>query len=257
MQKRHKSLITSIILVCFLLSTVSALAIRHYVMLTAKSVHTTQAISARDENNSPAISLQWEQRTHFASKKISITQIGLYTSHVSHYSASKAGKSVKSGVQTRAAGSSVQPMNTPPAPGGQGKIIVISIPNQWMYMYQNGQQVASTPITTGRPGLDTPAGTFHVFAKESPTTFYSMWPAGSANYFAPTHINFALEFLYPGYFIHDSLWRHDYGPGSNVPHMVPGYGAETGSHGCVNVPYSIMPWLYSWANLNMTVQLLD
>lgn len=257
MQKRYKPLIKWAILICFLLSTVGALAIHHYTMSTSASVHPTHSISAQGENDAPAISFNWEQRTHFAAKKINITQLGLQTSHAVHHSSRRLGKNLQARPQARVAGTPLQPANIPPAPTSQGKVIVISLSNQWMYMYQNGQQVANTPITTGRPGLATPAGIFHVFAKESPTTFYSMWPAGSANYFAPTHINFALEFLNPGYFIHDSLWRHDYGPGSNAPHTVPGYGVETGSHGCVNVPYAIMPWLYSWANMNTTVQLLN
>ncbi|GCF08435.1 L,D-transpeptidase [Dictyobacter arantiisoli] len=150
-----------------------------------------------------------------------------------------------------------QDLTIPPdaLPTDAVKFILINITNQWMYVYQDGAQIANTPITTGRPGLDTPIGTFHIFNKASPTTFVSMWPPGSPNYFAPTYINFALEFLNPGYFIHDSLWRNVYGPGSNTPHYVAGYGTESGSHGCVNVPYSTMSWLYNWADIGTTVQL--
>jgi Uncharacterized protein conserved in bacteria len=140
---------------------------------------------------------------------------------------------------------------------GGGKVIVISIPRQWMYIYENGKQIANTAIATGRPGLDTPVGTFHIFNKQSPTTFYSRWPAGSPNYFPPTHINYAMEFVGGGYFIHDSSWRYEYGPGADEQHYIPGHGYETGSHGCVNVPLSTMTWLYNWAPLGTTVQVTN
>jgi lipoprotein-anchoring transpeptidase ErfK/SrfK len=262
MQKRYKSLIGWIILLCFLLSTVSALALRHFTMTHAGSVHAIHSSAARNESNSSDTSSNWEHQTNIGLGKAAITQIGLHpasTIHTSRHPASSLGKDLK----YTTTGSLVRAMNTHPAPNSvvtplapsdQGKIILISLSNQHMYMYQDGKEVADTLITTGRPGLDTPAGTFHVFNKESPTTFYSIWPPGSPNYFAPTHINFALEFLSPGYFIHDSLWRHVYGPGSNDPHIVGGYGVETGSHGCVNVPYAIMPWIYNWTDINTTVQ---
>ncbi|GHO85376.1 L,D-transpeptidase family protein [Dictyobacter formicarum] len=155
---------------------------------------------------------------------------------------------------TPPAQSSWNPVNTLSVPD-TGKIIIINVTNQWLYAYQDGQQVTSSAITTGRPGLDTPIGTFQVINKESPTTFYSIWPQGSPYYFPPTRIQFALEFLGSGYFIHDAFWRNDYGPGSNVPHYIPGYGTELGSHGCVNVPYSTMSWLYNWADLGTTVEI--
>ncbi|GCE23956.1 L,D-transpeptidase family protein [Dictyobacter kobayashii] len=146
------------------------------------------------------------------------------------------------------------PANTASVPA-TGKAIIINITNQWLYAYQDGQQITSSAITTGRPGLDTPIGTFQIFNKESPTTFYSIWPSGSPYYFAPTRIQFALEFLSAGYFIHDAFWRNDYGPGSNIPHYIPGYGTESGSHGCVNVPYGTMSWLYNWADIGTTVEI--
>src|SRR5437660_4136758 len=59
------------------------------------------------------------------------------------------------------------------------KLIVVSVSQQWMHDYANGQEVYSAPVTTGRPELPTPMGTYHVYQKLSPTTFYSPWPQGS------------------------------------------------------------------------------
>src|SRR5438874_1752273 len=40
-------------------------------------------------------------------------------------------------------------------------------------------------------------------------------------------------------------WRSRYGPGTNGPPYDP-TGEDTGTHGCVNVPYSNMVWLWNW-----------
>lgn len=139
---------------------------------------------------------------------------------------------------------------------GAGKLVVINRTTQWAYFYENGRQVRSAPVTTGQPGLETPLGVYHVFVKLSPTTFYSPWPVGSPYWYAPTHINYALEFKEGGYFMHDSWWRSVYGPGTNVYHHDPVYGWITGSHGCVNMSYSVAQWLYGWAPIGTTVKII-
>ncbi len=140
-------------------------------------------------------------------------------------------------------------------PSSQGKVIVVSLSQQWLYAYQDGTQVFNAAVMTGRPGLETPTGTFHVFAKLSPTTFYSPWAYGSPNWYPPTHINYALEFLSGGYFLHDSWWHTVYGPGTNGWHYDPTYGWQWGSHGCVAMPLNAAAWLYDWAPIGTTVQI--
>ncbi len=141
------------------------------------------------------------------------------------------------------------------APSAQGKVIVVNLSQQWLYAYENGQQVFNTAVMTGRPGLETPTGTFHVFAKLSPTTFYSPFPYGSVNWYPPTYINYALEFLSGGFFLHDSWWHTVYGPGTNDWHYDPTYGWQDGSHGCVAMPLASGAWLYNWAPIGTTVQI--
>lgn len=138
----------------------------------------------------------------------------------------------------------------------QGKVIVVSLSKQWLYAYDNGSQVFSVAVITGRPSLPTPLGTYHVFAKLSPTTFYSPWPAGSPNWYPPTHVKYALGFLAGGYFLHDTWWHTVYGPGTNGWHYDPVYGWQWGSHGCVGMPLSAAAWLYNWAPIGTTVQVV-
>ena len=84
--------------------------------------------------------------------------------------------------------------------------------------------------------------------REHPTQFKSTEPPGSAFWYPPTPIKYALEYHAGGYFFHDSWWRADYGPGMNFPHYDSG-GDETfagnGSHDCMNMIPNDVQWLYS------------
>lgn len=152
------------------------------------------------------------------------------------------------------------PLSTRPAQAanaantGSGKSIVVSISKQWVYAYQGGSQVFSAAVMTGRPSLPTPTGTYHVFAKASPTTFYSPWPEGSPNWYPPSHINYALEFRGGGFYLHDSWWHSTYGPGTNGWHHDPRFGWQWGTHGCVAMALASAAWLYNWAPIGTTVQ---
>lgn len=140
-------------------------------------------------------------------------------------------------------------------PSAKGKVIIVSLSQQWLHAYQDGKEVYNAAVMTGRPTLTTPTGTYHVFAKLSPTTFYSPWPVGSPYYYAPTHINYALEWLQGGYFLHDSWWHSVYGPGTNGWHYDPQFGWQWGTHGCIAMPIGAAAWLYNWAPIGTTVQI--
>jgi lipoprotein-anchoring transpeptidase ErfK/SrfK len=127
---------------------------------------------------------------------------------------------------------------------GVGKLIVVSLSRQVLTAYQDGTAVLTTYVATGRPALPTPPGVYHVFARYSPYEMISPWPYGSPYYYPPSWVNWAMEFIGGGYFIHDAPWRTWYGPGSNL---------YNGTHGCVNVPYSPMSFLWRWTPIGTTV----
>jgi lipoprotein-anchoring transpeptidase ErfK/SrfK len=135
-----------------------------------------------------------------------------------------------------------------------GKMILISLSGQWLFAFQDGRRLLDTPVTTGRPELPTPTGTYHVLAKYSPYEFISPWPVGSPYYYPPSMTNYALEFRADGYFIHDAPWRNVYGPGTNLPHNDP--GDPFGSHGCVNVPFPAQKKLFAWAAVGTEVKII-
>ena len=168
----------------------------------------------------------------------------------------------------------------PPAPLATGRVVLVSLSRQQLYAYQNGALAFTFTVETGRPQLPTPTGVYHVFLKNcsdlrwtnnsAPTSshnvncvehngdghqamFVSPWPEGSPNWYAPTHINYALEFREGGFYLHDAWWHVAFGPGSNVPHQLPDGTWETGSHGCVGMRIPDAERLYGWAAIGTPV----
>ena len=129
-----------------------------------------------------------------------------------------------------------------------GKVITINLTLQEMVFYQDGCAVQATPVTSGRPQLPTPTGTFHIFYKKSPFQMISPWPLGSPFYYPPTWTQWVMEFEYGGYFIHDAYWEPpgDYGPGSQN-------NLNAASHGCVHTPTAVMQWAYTWTPIGTPV----
>ncbi|HEY0753663.1 MAG TPA: L,D-transpeptidase [Ktedonobacteraceae bacterium] len=137
-----------------------------------------------------------------------------------------------------------------------GKVIVVSVSEQWLTAYQNGRRVFSSAVLTGRPSLPTPLGTYHIFSKLSPAIFHAPYPRTSAYWYPPTHIKYAMEWRYGGYYLHDSWWHTVYGAGTNGEHYDPTYGWQQGSHGCVSMPLNAAAWLYHWAPIGTTVKII-
>jgi hypothetical protein len=134
----------------------------------------------------------------------------------------------------------------------KGKVIVVSLREQTLRAYNNGQLVFWTYITSGRPELPSPPGFWHVIARESPTIFTSGEPKSSPYWYAPTLVHYALLFHDGGFYLHDAWWRIHFGPGSNLPHYDP-QAFNGGSHGCVNLPLQQMALLYNWSSVGLPV----
>ncbi len=128
-----------------------------------------------------------------------------------------------------------------------GKVITLNLTVQEAIFYSNGCVVRASPITTGRPYLRTPTGTFHVFYKTSPFTMVSPWPKGSPFWYPTGTVTWVMEFDTGGYFIHDASWEpaSAFGPGSE--------NTSIASHGCVHLPTPVMRWAYQWTPIGTPV----
>ena len=128
---------------------------------------------------------------------------------------------------------------TPAAAAGVEKAVVVRLGSQTLTAYRDGKPILRTPVTTGRPALPTPVGSYAIHFRASPYVFISPWPQGSAYWYPPTPVTWAMYF-YDGDFLHND-------PGE--PSSAYGAGSEYGpyaSHGCVHVPYDAMAFLYNW-----------
>jgi|GEM_PF-3571851 len=134
----------------------------------------------------------------------------------------------------------------------QGKVVVISLREQTVRLYQDGQLALWSYITTGRPERPSPPGLWHITGQLTNIVFNSADSTDSPFWYPSTNVNYALEFHEGGYYIHDAWWRLMFGPGSNLPHDDP-RAFNGGSHGCVNVPLEQMAVIYQWTPIGTPV----
>jgi len=135
------------------------------------------------------------------------------------------------------------------------KVVVISLGEETMRVYQNGHLVKAFQVTTGQPAKPSLPGDWSVEEKQSPTVFRSDEPKSSPYWYPDTPINYAMLYHSGGYFLHDSWWRDNYGFGTQFPHADSSGDSfsYTGSHGCINIQESNAAWLYSFVDVNTPV----
>ncbi len=135
-----------------------------------------------------------------------------------------------------------------------GKVIVVSLAEQAMRVYEDGKMVNAFQVVTGMPDHPSLPGTWWIETRQTNIQFTSGKQPGQDGYYPPTPIAFALQYHSEGYFIHQAWWRTMYGPDMQFPHMDPGGTsfAYEGSHGCVNMSTPDVEWLYNFATVNST-----
>jgi len=130
----------------------------------------------------------------------------------------------------------------------QKQILIVSLAQQTMRIYQDGKLVRAYQVTTGRQALPSLPGVWAVLDRKSPITFTAGEPPSSPYWFPDTPISYAILYHYGGYYVHDAPWRASFGPGTQFPHQdasgTTRYNFD-GSHGCINLPESASAWVYS------------
>jgi hypothetical protein len=137
-----------------------------------------------------------------------------------------------------------------------GQVIIVSLAGQAMRLYQDGKLVRAFLVTSGRPERPSLPGLWSVEGRLSPTIFKSSDPPGSPYWYPDTPIHYAMLYHEGGYFIHDSWWRDDYGPGTQYPHADSSGDqafSGNGSHGCINLQEEQAAWLYGHTDWNTSV----
>lgn len=102
------------------------------------------------------------------------------------------------------------------------------------YYYGDGLQ-GEILVSTGRPGMATPTGTFFI-GRKLDVVRYVGWSFG--RHYDHPNTKWNMEFI-PRYFIHGTYWHNDFG--------------HVHSKGCVNVSYKDMEPLYRFADVGTPV----
>jgi lipoprotein-anchoring transpeptidase ErfK/SrfK len=119
-----------------------------------------------------------------------------------------------------------EPVTTAPAARG-GVRVVISLPEQKAFVFRGGELFGTSPVSTGRRGHETPAGTFRIIQKKVDH---------HSNLYDNAPMPFMQRLTNSGIALH-------------AGHL-PGYPA---SHGCIRFPRSFAKKLYGITNFATTV----
>ncbi|GHO44489.1 L,D-transpeptidase [Ktedonospora formicarum] len=133
--------------------------------------------------------------------------------------------------------------------------IVVSFTEEALRFYKNGKLIYSFLITSGRQELPALPGLWTVLSRQTDIVFKSPYPKGSPYWYEDTPIKVAIGYHAGGYFLHDSPWRWNYGPGTQFPHT-DGSGNESasnGTHGCINMPPEQADWVLANSDWNTSI----
>jgi lipoprotein-anchoring transpeptidase ErfK/SrfK len=115
---------------------------------------------------------------------------------------------------------------------GDSVVVHVSTSGHYMKVFRNGKHIYTWPVSTGKPGDDTPNGTFLTIDKGNPV---EMKPAdikpGAPGYY-DVKVNWSVRITWSGDYIHSAPWSVGQQGNSNV------------SHGCVNLGPSYAPIYY-------------
>ena len=115
--------------------------------------------------------------------------------------------------------------------------IEIDYTNQHLWYYKDGSLVVDSDLVSGNlnNGNGSPDGVFKIISRQSPATLVGEDYESDVTYFMPFAYNVGL---------HDASWRSDFG-GSIYK--------NSGSHGCINLPYDAADTIYKNVELGTPV----
>ena len=116
------------------------------------------------------------------------------------------------------------------APSGP-MVAVVSLPEQRIHVYRNGVRIGLSTVSTGKPGHETPTGTFSILQKKR---------MHRSNLYDDAPMPFMQRLTWDGIALHAGRVR-----------------AEPASHGCVRLPRAFAEQLFEATDKGMTVVIAD
>lgn len=106
--------------------------------------------------------------------------------------------------------------------------------------YEGDVPVRTNLIVSGKPGWETPTGTFYVLRRVYNERMRG-GTIGSEEYYDLSNVLFTQYFTWEGHALHLAWWRSTFG--------------YRGSHGCVNMDYESAEFGWNWLNLGSRIQI--
>lgn len=123
-----------------------------------------------------------------------------------------------------------------------GKYIEIDLSDQKLSAFENGILVNSFLVSTGTYQYPTPIGKTEITDKLLWHDYSWYFGEGDARNYSLPNVKFNLRFR-PSYFIHSAYWHNNFG------HRM--------SHGCINVNLENAEWIFNWAPIGTTVEVVN
>lgn len=127
---------------------------------------------------------------------------------------------------------------TPTFDPSKGLWIEINLSEQYMTVWNGGEVLFGTYVSTGREGFDTPPGTFYINAKLESQTMEGVL---GGEYYNVPDVPWVMYFTDRGHAIHGAYWHNNFG--------------AVMSHGCVNLPVDTAAYLYSITEIGTRVEI--
>lgn len=124
--------------------------------------------------------------------------------------------------------------------------VEIDLTRQKVWMYVDGECIVETNCVTGSvsEGYATPAGIYYLTYKTT-DTYLKGYNSDGSRY--SSHVNYWMPFN-GGIGLHDALWRSNFGGNIYL---------TSGSHGCINLPYSAAKTIYNYINTSIPIILYN
>lgn len=127
--------------------------------------------------------------------------------------------------------------NCPVKPAPPERFVEVDLSSQYLWAWEGNRIVNQTYVSTGKPGFETPTGTYYILVKYLTD---DMEGTIGGEYYNVPDVPWTMYFTNYGHALHGAYWHDQFG----TPR----------SHGCINLPtyasgrfsYDWAQWLYYW-----------
>ena len=126
--------------------------------------------------------------------------------------------------------------------GDRGALkITVDLSEQRLYAFEGTELINTFLISSGTNQFPTPMGTTEVTAKLPVHRYVWSYGPGNPNNYDIPNVQWNLRFR-QHYYIHSATWHNNFG--------------RPMSHGCINVSVPNAEWIYNWAEVGTTVEII-